>query len=1098
MFAATHNQLDLLIAKSIDARNALASVLNNPAATWTEKFTATQAVHKADADVSEYKRLQAMLSKVSPEVQRTAQTMLDMGSSATTVRNKLFNLDGELKQKPKDTKKASAGFAEMGKMLKNSRHAISDYIKNHTKLLRQFGRVAKMRAMRWAIRAITSGLKEGINNLYQYSKAMNGTFAGKMDAASSALLTMKNSIATAIAPLIEMLLPTLQKVVGWIREAANWLAQVFAQLNGQSTWTRAKDAVVEYAEATKEAKDNTKEMLASFDELNVIASESTGSGSGKKAVDYKSMFEDVATFDKSSTEWAERLRKIIDKAKEVFEWLKEKAKQIYPAIHDAFVKIAPVIKDFIDQIMPIVTEVIEVVTPIISEAVTWLAQAITDAWPTIKKVLEFVKEHINIILPAVLGIKAAIGGWNIAKHLIPNLTSVGTATSGILKNFNLLKAIGTIGITLAVDTTLTGLTGVSAVGMAAHILKTLFTEGPAAFTRSGMSNPIAQWVSTQIGEDLTKQYLQDMGFNLSKTEAGLSVVNADGSVSLNKHAIEKLGKDAERAQELANIFAESMGTITQSGLDAQEFLNNLDLIVPMLQDKDLNASAKSILYAVKTYGKDWIFHLNDIGADTTTILKLLSRQYLAEGKKLPQNLAKGIMSDKSFEKSLLNIAGIAKITVQEIEDIINNADLVMPIIQKYGYEKSVDIIKDIAYAAGHDTKYILENWDLLAPYIDTEFLEQSVKDILKLIDKYGAEWKDHLDELHLSVGIKLSDTVSKISGLIKQYGEDWKKHLKELNLEADVDAEKTLNAVTVLIDKYGIEEWQKHLDELDLTAEIGVKVNDEQLTDSTNYLLAKLKESRANIDREMAGAGLPSGGSSGSNYNSSSDAIASLIEPDSKAIGFSSSNAASSGSGVTTANHAVLGVQTITPSRPWGSATAVKTVTDALANLSATNELFKQGFRIKTDKGRANSKKIEVFNLSEAEVKWLRANGYNIPGSAYIHYNYGKGIRQIRQMAKGGIGFPSGELFIGNENGEMEMMGRIGNKNAVVNNTQIIQGIAQGVASVMAGVERRLERIERYAGITAEKEFAVKLAPSVGLGRVNAQAAAMYSGVTGR
>ena len=81
---------------------------------------------------------------------------------------------------------------------------------------------------------------------------------------------------------------------------------------------------------------------------------------------------------------------------------------------------------------------------------------------------------------------------------------------------------------------------------------------------------------------------------------------------------------------------------------------------------------------------------------------------------------------------------------------------------------------------------------------------------------------------------------------------------------------------------------------------------------------------------------------------------------------------------------------------------------------------------------------------------------------------------------------------------QFELVGKIGNRTAVANQNQIISGISDGVRSAMRGIEDRLIRIEQYAGITADKEFSVKLAPSVGLGRVNAQSAALYSGVTGR
>ena len=241
-----------------------------------------------------------------------AESQLKAGVSANTLKNRLYDLDGELKKKPGDVTDARTSFETFRDALKNMGPSIRQYIKNHTKLLQQFGRVAKMRAMRYAIRAVTQGLKEGIGNLYQWSKQMKGSFADSMDSAASSLLLLKNSLATAVAPLLQSLIPVLQQVVGWIRQGCNWLSMFFARLNGASSWTRAKDVVTEYAAATKDANKNTKELLASFDELNVITSQ-TNSGNNVKTTEIKDMFEDVPLDENSSAvKWADSVKPILD------------------------------------------------------------------------------------------------------------------------------------------------------------------------------------------------------------------------------------------------------------------------------------------------------------------------------------------------------------------------------------------------------------------------------------------------------------------------------------------------------------------------------------------------------------------------------------------------------------------------------------------------------------------------------------------------------------------------------------------------------------------------------------------------------------------
>jgi len=299
-----------------------------------QQISAANGYRKAVEDLNNYRAAQQELIKeqqagaalldrlkadgASDAMIKFAETQLQAGTSVSSLTNKLYDLDGELKRKPGDVKDARTSFQVFRDALAEMGPTIAQYVKNHTKLLQQFGRVAKMRAMRYAIRAITQGFKEGISNLYQYSKMMNGSFAKSMDTAASSMLTLKNSLATAVAPLIEMLIPVLQQVVGWIREACNWLAQFFATLNGQKTYTRAKDAIAEWGEeaknSTKGAKNNMREMLASFDELNVIASEtSNNSGSGNSsAMKIEDMFEDVPVDNATATSWGNNIKKIID------------------------------------------------------------------------------------------------------------------------------------------------------------------------------------------------------------------------------------------------------------------------------------------------------------------------------------------------------------------------------------------------------------------------------------------------------------------------------------------------------------------------------------------------------------------------------------------------------------------------------------------------------------------------------------------------------------------------------------------------------------------------------------------------------------------
>lgn len=170
-------------------------------------------------------------------------------------------------------------------------------------LIKQMMRMARMRALRYMIRELAKGFREGVENVYHYSEAIGGSFHESMDSAATALNQMKNSIGAAVAPALQALIPLFNTIVGWITTAVNYLNQFFSLLSGKSTWTRAlpvaTKAFDEQKKAAKGASDSVKDMLADFDELNIIQQQGGGGGSGGSGSDtnYAEMFEEVSEFD---------------------------------------------------------------------------------------------------------------------------------------------------------------------------------------------------------------------------------------------------------------------------------------------------------------------------------------------------------------------------------------------------------------------------------------------------------------------------------------------------------------------------------------------------------------------------------------------------------------------------------------------------------------------------------------------------------------------------------------------------------------------------------------------------------------------------------
>jgi len=175
---------------------------------------------------------------------------------------------------------------------------LSDFGSRLSNLFTMIKKRTMYRAINAALSAITKGLKEGTDNAYQYSKAINGPFASSMDRIATTLLYFRNSIGAAVMPLVNMLAPAIDLIVDKAVELINTFNQLFARLSGASTWTKAIRYPKEYAEAANDAKkanEDLKKTILGFDQLNVLNDNSSkNSSKSKSGEDYSKMFEEVA------------------------------------------------------------------------------------------------------------------------------------------------------------------------------------------------------------------------------------------------------------------------------------------------------------------------------------------------------------------------------------------------------------------------------------------------------------------------------------------------------------------------------------------------------------------------------------------------------------------------------------------------------------------------------------------------------------------------------------------------------------------------------------------------------------------------------------
>lgn len=164
------------------------------------------------------------------------------------------------------------------------------------------------------ISSITKAFQDGFTNMYGYSKAFAGRFAQSMDSLATSALYLKNSLASAFAPLVNQLAPVIDTLIEKVATLLNYVAQLMAALSGRSTYTKAIKAATEFGESTNEAAKSLKSFTAGFDELNVFEKNS-GSGNGANTPDFASMFEEAQVDSKIAA--------VAQKLKDIFGWVED-------------------------------------------------------------------------------------------------------------------------------------------------------------------------------------------------------------------------------------------------------------------------------------------------------------------------------------------------------------------------------------------------------------------------------------------------------------------------------------------------------------------------------------------------------------------------------------------------------------------------------------------------------------------------------------------------------------------------------------------------------------------------------------------------------
>lgn len=232
-----------------------------------------------------YVRLQEQIALTEKRLEAFQKKKTEVENSKSVG---LGNFNNKISKVGATLSKVTSKFSKFSKsMLGLNKHTkgLSNSFSGKLKHLLAYG--LGIRSLYTLFNKLRSAIKEGMNNLVQYSNETNKS----VSLLKNSLTQFKNASAAMASPLLNAFAPALNQIIQICIKATNAVNQLLSALTGRTTWIKAKEVTDDYADSIKEASKSAKGALAPFDELNNISTQSgSGNGSGTSASD---MFETV-------------------------------------------------------------------------------------------------------------------------------------------------------------------------------------------------------------------------------------------------------------------------------------------------------------------------------------------------------------------------------------------------------------------------------------------------------------------------------------------------------------------------------------------------------------------------------------------------------------------------------------------------------------------------------------------------------------------------------------------------------------------------------------------------------------------------------------
>lgn len=294
--------------RSLKAHKAILEVAKNKDGTLDSKYAwvkeeieeLTNTINYAEGELRELERTGEAFSLGS----KAKEAAADMKQLAVEER-KLADMNNRLQTSYNSVKGSVNEY--QNKLLKTAlaHQSLSNASEKSVRSLKKTGNAAKhtgrniggmikmlliANIIQRAFMLVISAVKDGFTNLAQYSSSTNNSISMLW----GSLETLKNSLATAFAPILNIVAPILSKFIDMLATAASYVSMFFSFLSGKSTYTKAIAVQKDYAgslkdtasgakdaaEGTKEAAEAAEDYLSPLDDINRMDKSNSNDGSG--------------------------------------------------------------------------------------------------------------------------------------------------------------------------------------------------------------------------------------------------------------------------------------------------------------------------------------------------------------------------------------------------------------------------------------------------------------------------------------------------------------------------------------------------------------------------------------------------------------------------------------------------------------------------------------------------------------------------------------------------------------------------------------------------------------------------------------------------